>query len=764
MRALGFILVSFGIGFGSILNAAPDMQTLIAPFVLALNSKNAAAARQFIAPDFTDLITEVRRICHQPDVARTTVHLFGPQTKSATEINGLLVITTLDSALRKRSLAFQVSCRRSGTRWQLAAASERFTLAENQIKVHVQPGLNNLSGEQTSLVQLPADHANALFVLLADGLIISGIRCNLPIHTHFQAAGSLQNQNIWVISWPETETWRLAWLTIHFQGHLPDHLGSAPLNSRRCYLLDEFAWHPCWQHDTWAKDRVFGKNPFPQTLSILLPYDWDVVSDGQLLQKSVDPLRNQAAFTFDSPGGQKGGGLNWVAAPNWFVSRVPLGQKSVTTYCQRTPGYRDKALKLNELTDEIITVFERNYSAFPFARCEVVEISNFPARSRNCGTFILIDELESQPDDTVTSRLAHKIAQSWFGAIPRQAWLSEGFSAFSELLFWSEYDPARLPEVSRQMALRYFCAVEPRRDLAISRITSHFSARNEAILQGKGGYVLWMLRSFLGADLFREMTQQYLREISVREASVSDFIRICTARSPKKLGGFFKQWLDRPGAPEFQFTYQIEPVHSDFKITGKIVQISPYCYRAPVEIVIETRSGITIKTVWVAAREVEFTHLTHSEPVGVAFDPHYKLLRHTEELDRIAFIQQSLRKGRELAEEHKYNDALKLYQLALAQDSTQAELYYHQGKIFLEQQQFHSAFLAFNQATRYAHGQNWIEGWSYFRMGQIYDRLRMRDKAILHFKKALGCTDTFRLHHSTQTRLRSLFFANGSEE
>lgn len=763
MRALGFIWVGIGMIAGSILHAAPDSQTILTPFASALTAKNAAAARQFIAPEFTELVAATRRICHQPEIVRTSVHLFGQRPKSATEFNGLLVITTLDSALRKESLAFQVSCRNSGTRWQLAAASERFILAENQVKVHAQPGQNNLSGEQTSLVQLPPHHAHALFVLLADGLVISEIASSQPLHMQFQVAGSLQNKNIWVIHWPETENWSSAWLTIHFQGNLPDHQGSAPLNSRRCYLLDEFAWHPCWQHDTWANDRVLQENQFPQTLSILLPYEWDVVSNGQLVQKTVDPLRNQAAFTFDLPGGQKNGGLNWVAAPNWFVTRIPFGKKSVTTYCQRSPGFRDKALKLNELTREIIAVFERNYSAFPLARCEVVEISSFPAHSRNCGAFIIIDEFDA-PDDTVTSRLAHEIALSWFGTISRQAWLSEGFAAFSELLFWSEYGPADLTEISRQMALRYFCAVEPRRDLAISRISSNYSHRNKAILQGKGGYVLWMLRSFLGTELFQEIMQAYLHEFAGREASISDFIQICTARSPKKLGGFFKQWLDRPGAPEFQFTYQIEPVRGDYKITGKIVQISPYCYRAPVDIVIETRAGITIKTVWVAAREVEFTHLTRSEPIEVAFDPYYKLLRHTEELDRIAFIHQSLRKGRELAQEHKYNEALKLYQLALAQDSTRAELYYHQGKIFLEQQQVHSAFQAFNQAARYAHAQNWIEGWSYFRMGQIYDRLQMRDQAILHFKKALGCADTFRLHHSTQTRLRSLFFANGSEE
>jgi tetratricopeptide (TPR) repeat protein len=771
MRALGKILVWFCVVFVSTLNAAPEIQQVLSQFVAALNSKNFAAARQFIDPEFSGLLTESRRICKNPEITRSIVQLFGQQPKTANQLNGLLVLTTSDTLLRKRSLAFQVMCHGSGTRWRLAAAPDKFTLLRSQIDLRVFPEKMNLIGEQRLLIQIPTNHASALAVVLADGLRISGVRLGDLENVEFLPVGTFDHKNIWIIQWPAVVGGNCARLTIQFNGHLPDASGSAPINSRRCYFLDEFAWHPCFLHETLQNDRPFLENNFPQTLSIKMPHAWNVVSNGRLVKKSVDPLRNQAVFIFEMKGavGQKYSGLNWVAAPNWVVKHSFFGENALDTYCYRTPDFPEKALKFNELNQRIISIFEQNYSKFPLSRCDVVEISDFPERSRNCGSLILIDEFDAHPDDSMISRLAHEIAHTWFGNTLRahgkgQDWLCEGFAAFSEQLFWAHYHPERLPEINKKMALRYFSAVDPKRDLAIVRIQPGYSSRAGAILQGKGGYVLWMLRSFLGADLFKKIMQEYSQKYAGCEPSVPDFIRICAAHSPKKLGGFFKQWLNRPGAPEFLFHFNIEPENGQFKITGKIRQTPPDIYRVPAEIVIETRAGVTIKTVWIDARDVEFSLFTRSEPIAVRFDPQFKLLRHTEELDRIAFIQQSIRKGQELAKLHKYNEALKLFQLALAQDSTQAEILYQQGKIYANQQQYHSAFLAFEKAAKYSRDQPWIEGWSYFRMGQIYDRLHLRDQAISHFQKALECADTFRLHKSARTQIRSLFFANGDAE
>ena len=696
------------------------------------------------------------------------VQIFGARSLSPNQVNGLLVLTTIDTLAQKRSIAFQVTCEFTSKRWRFFASEDQHSLRRNQIRMQASPAKQSIKGEQISLIEIPPTHASALVLILADGLSISGIRLGSIDEPEFRPIGIFENKKLWVVEWPAEKTWKTAQLTIIFNGQLPKYLGTAPINSSRCFLLDEFAWHPVFFHDLQKIRHLPPENNFPQTLSITLPYEWKVVANGLLVQNSAEPLRDQAQFVFDMKGaiGQHFSGLSWVAAPNWKVRYASLwGEKTLGTFSYQTPDFPDKASEFHKMTQNIFSIFEENYTRFPLARCDVVELSDFPAQSRNCGSLILISEFDRQLDDKVISRLAHEISHSWFGNTIRvrgkgSAWLGEGFAAFSELQFWSQFAPSRLAEMNQKMALRYFSSVDLKSDQALMKKNGYETPFcSEALFQGKGGYIFFMLRTFLGTDVFQKILQDYFREFASHEASVSDFIHICEAHSPKKLGGFFKQWLDRPGAPEFVLQYSIRQENGYFKIDGKVCQVPPKIYRAPAEIYIETRAGVTIKTIWVDSREVKFSHTTDSEPVAVAFDPQFKLLRHTEAIDRLAFIQQSIRKGQALTAFQKYNEALKLFQLALAQDSTQAEILYRKGKVLLNQQKYHSAFRAFEKAASYAGGQNWIEGWSYFRIGQIYDLLRLRDKAIANYQKALDCTDTYRLHRLVRAQLRTLFFA-----
>lgn len=772
MRTVGMVTIWLLSQFGILLsseNATQKLQKVLPAFANALNSQNFPAARHFIRPEFTDLLTVSRHICENPEISKVIVQILGLKLKTANQVNGLLVLTTIDTLARKRSLAFQVMYQLSGRYGHFMPASEKFSLHQEQIKLRVFPENQHLAGEQTSLIQIPANHACALALLLADGLSISAVRLGSIAEVEYQQVGTFENKNIWIIRWPAIKTWKTALLTIQFNGKLGKHQGIAPINSRRCYLLDEFAWHPHFFHNSHKSERVIPKNNFPLTLSITTPHEWTVVTNGELVQKSAEPLKNKVSFTFDmnSALGQKYSGLNCVAAPNWQVRQSSAGQMELSSWCYRSPKLPDKARQLHALNQKIISFFAQHYSAFPLRRCDIVEISDFPLQSRNCGALILLKEFDGQLNDEVISHLAHEIAHAWFGNTIRahgkgRTWLTEGLAAFSELLFWSHYAPPRLPAINKKMALRYLGNVDSKSDRALLQMNPYSnSERSQAIFQGKGGFIFSMLRTLVGPEIFGKILRNFIQKYAGREATVLDFIRICKVHSSKKLGGFFQQWLDRAGAPEFRFDFAIEQKRWQYEISGTIRQVPPQIFHAPVDIHIETRKGVIIKTVWIDRRQVEFSHTTDSEPVAVYFDPKFQLLRHTEELDRLAFIQQSIRKGNTLTIAQKYDEALKLFNLALAQDSTRAEILYRKGKILFNQQQYHSAFLAFKKAARYAGTQSWIEGWSYFRIAQIYNRMRLRDKAIFNFRKALDCTDTFRLHQLARSKLRIIFLATG---
>src|SRR5207253_7296982 len=79
-----------------------------------------------------------------------------------------------------------------------------------------------------------------------------------------------------------------------------------------------------------------------------------------------------------------------------------------------------------------------------------------------------------------------------------------------------------------------------------------FSPEFQALSTGKGAMIFHMLRWVEGEAAFDKTMRGFATQYAGKTAGTDDLRKVADAQSGLKLSGFFTQWLDSTGAPEFK--------------------------------------------------------------------------------------------------------------------------------------------------------------------------------------------------------------------
>ena len=211
---------------------------------------------------------------------------------------------------------------------------------------------------------------------------------------------------------------------------------------------------------------------------------------------------------------------------------------------------------------EMVKFFATQVAPFPYEKLAHVQSATRFGGMENASAIFYSDDLFRKRGANDEGVIAHETAHQWFGdAVTEREWphlwLSEGFATYFAAL-WQQHehgDAAFRAEMdSIRAAVLADTAAVPSRPVVDTITTNLFDLLNRNSYE-KGGFVLHMLRGEVGDTAFFAGLRDYYIRHKHSTALTVDLQSSLEKVSGKTLGGFFDQWLLRPGYPEIDVTW-----------------------------------------------------------------------------------------------------------------------------------------------------------------------------------------------------------------
>ncbi len=258
--------------------------------------------------------------------------------------------------------------------------------------------------------------------------------------------------------------------------------------------------------------------------------------------------------------------LVMMAIGEYAMQKDSLGNLPVNYYVE--PAYAKSAKAIFNNTPEMIATFSEKLGVpYPWEKYSQITARDYVSGAMENTSASLFGEFVQKTDRELLDNdndgiVAHELFHQWFGdLVTCESWsnltLNEGFATFGEHL-WMEkkYSKEAQEELQYSDLQAYLRFAKTNDDPLINFYYNKQEDMFNRITYKKGGRVLHLLRSELGADVFFEGLQIYLTKHAYRTAEVDDLRQAFEQASGKDLRPFFNQWFLRGSHPNIVFSYK----------------------------------------------------------------------------------------------------------------------------------------------------------------------------------------------------------------
>ena len=329
--------------------------------------------------------------------------------------------------------------------------------------------------------------------------------------------------------------------------------------------------------------------------TIHAPVEWKVIANGYRVSSPISSLNNAI--------GPKEDRLTW----KWDVT-VPIptynmvfgaGKMDVELLgyaaCDQSPAsqrqdncvevslwvYPEDKIKAKDSFRRAVNMvdyFTKTIGPFPFEKLANVQSSTRFGGMENASA-IFYSEKSIGKGRNIEGTVSHEIAHQWFGDSVTEAdwnhlWLSEGFATYFGNLFFEDEDGEKIfqdkMENNRKRIVNSKNTNRPIIDPENKDLFKLLNSNNYP----KGGWVLHMLRGYMGDELFFNGIRKYYELYKYKTAMTKDFQSVMENIKGENLDWFFEQWLYKPGIPIISYEEKWNYIEgSNGSVSVKISQI-----------------------------------------------------------------------------------------------------------------------------------------------------------------------------------------------
>ncbi|MGJ5815487.1 M1 family aminopeptidase [Paludibaculum fermentans] len=492
----------------------------------------------------------------------------------------------------------------------------------------------------------------------------------------------------------------------------------AAIKADHAYLMYPARWFPVSGYTT---DR------YQMELTVSAPAGFKVISSGLEL-----PGQGGTLFRSTQPGFY--GSLALVKGTAKRISA-----EGVMTEIWFEADRQGVAQAIGEETAKQMNFFTGIYGVPPQKNLTLVESGEGAPNGYSAPGILFLSPagIGKQPSQRL---LSNQITRQWFGNLispvnRNHIWIVNGMARYAEIMYQEHLNgPSALESEIHDLYVDALTVTDaPVRQAARY---DDYSPEFFAVTGSKGAATYNMLRWIIGDPAFQKTLKSVMDQYTNKPISTDDFRKVAEAAGGQNLQGFFIQWLESTGAPEFKMDYTIYRTQKGFRVMGKITQDLD-TFRMPVELRIETEGNPEDKRVDVVGPTTDFSVDTFGKPRKVTIDPNGRMLR----LSPAMRVAVAIRRGEQFVEISEYNEALREYQKALEVMRTSSLAHYRVGEVFFLQGNYQSAVNEFREALNGDNEPKWTEVWSHINMGKIFDVTQQRERAVNEYTLAIRTKD-----------------------
>jgi len=496
----------------------------------------------------------------------------------------------------------------------------------------------------------------------------------------------------------------------------------AAIHDDYAYLLYPARWFPVSGYTT---DR------FSADVNLTVPSGSRAIAAG--IETSA-PAGDKTTYSFQFSRASFPGSIAVVTG-----TPVKSNADGITTTLYFHQSEHDMAGSYGEEIAKIMNYLTGLFGIAPYSNLTVVETEN-GAPGGYAAPGILFLNPQAIGHSVNPRLLSNQISRQWWeeelSPVNRNhLWLENGLASYSEAL-WTEHEKGAA-------AFEAQMKDEATTALTVDNVPIIQSAREEdyspelwALTGSKGAVVMNMLRFTVGDEKFYAALKQYVQAHAWQSVTTADLRTMFEKVSAQDLRGFFIQWIESSGAPEFKLEYTVFRTQKGFRVTGKVSQDLD-TFSMPVEIKIETEGDPEKKRVDVVGTSTEFSIDTFGKPKSVTIDPDNHVLRYSPDIR----VSVALQRGKQFAEISEFSEALREYQKALETQRNNSLAHYRIAEVYFLQNNYQSAANEFRESLNGSLEPKWTEVWSHIRLGQIFDISGQRDRAVNEYQQAQRTRD-----------------------
>jgi len=358
-------------------------------------------------------------------------------------------------------------------------------------------------------------------------------------------------------------------------------------------------------------------------MEVSLPEPWESLSQGEREKAKLAKGRRVVRWNSKLPSEDI-----FLIGNHFHVYEEKYG--GVVLYAFLLKGEANLANKYIQTAKYYIDFFSKLLGGYPYSKFALVE--NPEQIGYGMPSFTLMGSRIIRFPFILHSSFPHEILHNWWGngvfTDSTSGNWSEGLTAYlaDHLLLELKGKGA---QYRFQEMLKYLSYVNDVNEFAINEFSHRESMASQAIGYGKLMMVFHMLRTQLGEDLFLQGLRNFYQDFKFRYAGFREMKETFERISGKKLGWFFKQWVEQKGAPEFELVdASYEPNQSRYNLFIEIKQKAPpYRLKLPVAIWKEEKSLPEIHYLDFVQPKQKFHLNIAKKPQAIRLDPYNEVFR-----------------------------------------------------------------------------------------------------------------------------------------